>query len=279
MNPTAIDEGRRLHHDPAAQRQGIRETRVKTPLKAVSFDLWDTIIDDDSDEPKRRAKGLRSKREERRHLLWQALCRHQPIAIEDVTLAFDTADAAFNKVWREHSITWTIGERLAVALRGLDRTLPEDELKALARQLGRMEIDIPPDAITGIEGALKTLSARFKLCIASDAIVTPGRDLRALLDHHGLKKYFTAFAFSDEVGHSKPHRGMFEAAARQLGVEIAEMVHIGDREHNDIKGPKALGMKAVLFTAKRDADKIGTTADAICEQASDLPAVVETLAR
>ena len=252
---------------------------MKTPLKAVSFDLWDTIIDDDSDEPKRRSQGLRSKREERRHLLWQALDRHRPLALADVTLAFDTADAAFNKVWREHSITWTIGERLGVALQGLGRTLPEDELKELARQLGRMEIDVPPDAIAGIDGALKALSARFKLVIASDAIVTPGTDLRALLDHHGLKKYFTGFAFSDEVGHSKPHRGMFEAAARQLGVEIGEMVHVGDREHNDIKGPKALGMKAVLFTAKRAADKNGTVADAICERASDLVAVVERLAR
>ena len=251
---------------------------MKTPLKAVSFDLWDTIIDDDSDEPKRRAQGLRSKREERRHLLWQALDRHQPVSLEDVTLAFDTADAAFNKVWREHSITWTIGERLKVALQGLGRTLPEDELKELARRLGRMEIDVPPDAIAGIDGALKALSARFKLVIASDAIVTPGKDLRALLDHHGLKKYFTGFAFSDEVGHSKPHRSMFESAARQMGVAIEEMVHIGDRDHNDVKGPQALGMKAVLFTATRDVDKDKTSADAVCASHRDLPSVIDRLA-
>ena len=42
-------------------------------IKAVTFDLWDTMVHDDSDEPKRAARGLRSKREERRHLLWQAL--------------------------------------------------------------------------------------------------------------------------------------------------------------------------------------------------------------
>ena len=42
-------------------------------IKAVTFDLWDTIVDDDSDEPKRAAKGLRSKRDERRHLVWSAL--------------------------------------------------------------------------------------------------------------------------------------------------------------------------------------------------------------
>jgi putative hydrolase of the HAD superfamily len=265
-----------LHHDPG--RNDPRETPVTTPLKAISFDLWDTIIDDDSDEPKRRAQGLRSKREERRYLLWQALCKHQAVALEDVTLAFDTADAAFNKVWREHTITWTIGERLRVVLQGLGRALPDDEFADLAGRLGRMEIDIPPNAIAGIGPALKELSAQFKLCIVSDAIVTPGRDLRTLLDHHGLRGYFTGFAFSDEVGHSKPHPSIFEAAARQLGVKVAEMVHVGDREHNDIKGPQALGMKAVLFTAKRADDKPGTAADAVCERAGDLPAVVGSLA-
>ena len=35
-------------------------------IKAVTFDLWDTIVHDDSDEPKRKAKGLRTKKAERR---------------------------------------------------------------------------------------------------------------------------------------------------------------------------------------------------------------------
>ncbi len=71
---------------------------------------------------------------------------------------------------------------------------------------------------------------------------------------------------------------MFKSAARQLGVEVAEMVHVGDREHNDIKGPQALGMKAVLFTATRDADRESTSADAICERFADLPGIIDRLA-
>lgn len=41
-------------------------------IKAVTFDLWDTIVDDDSDAAYRRSQGLRSKLEERRHLTWEA---------------------------------------------------------------------------------------------------------------------------------------------------------------------------------------------------------------
>ncbi len=247
-------------------------------IKAVTFDLWDTLVHDDSDEPKRRARGLPSKRDHRRQLLWEALSRHGVIERARVDLAFDVADAAFNKVWREHAITWTIAERLRVALVGLGRTLPEADLAGLAEALGRMEIDIPPDMIPGAREALADLATRYKLCIASDAIVTPGGKLRHLLELHGLREYFSAFAFSDEVGHSKPHRAMFESAARQMGVAVEEMVHIGDRDHNDVKGPQALGMKAILFTATRDADKDKTSADAVCASHRDLPAAIDRLA-
>jgi len=247
-------------------------------IKAVTFDLWDTLVHDDSDEPKRKARGLPSKRDHRRQLLWETLSRHGAIERAKVDLAFDVADAAFNKVWREHSITWTIAERLRVALTGLGRTLPDADLARLADALGSMEIDIPPDMIPGAREALADLSKRYKLCIASDAIVTPGSKLRRLLEIHGLKDYFAAFAFSDEVGHSKPHRSMFESAAKQMGVAIEEMVHIGDRDHNDVKGPQALGMKAILFTATRDADKDKTSANAICASHRELPAAIDRLA-
>ena len=55
------------------------------------------------------------------------------------------------------------------------------------------------------------------------------------------------------------------------------MVHIGDRDSNDVKGPQALGMKAVLFTAKRAQDAAITTADAICDNHAALPAAIDSL--
>ena len=70
-------------------------------VKAVSFDLWDTIVFDDSDEAKRTARGLRSKRAERRHLVCEALSRHGATSQADVTLAYDVVDATFDKVWHE----------------------------------------------------------------------------------------------------------------------------------------------------------------------------------
>ncbi len=247
-------------------------------IKAVTFDLWDTLVHDNSDEAKRAAQGLRSKYDERRHVVWHALNEIEAIDAAQVTLAYDVADAAFNNVWKQHSVTWTIAERLDVILSGLGRSLPDGARTSVMDALGRMEVDIPPDLIAGAKEALAELAERYALCIVSDAIVTPGTGLRDLLEHYELKQYFSGFAFSDEVGYSKPHASMFESAAQQMGVAFEDMVHIGDRDHNDVKGPQALGMKGILFTATRDNDKDTTSADAICERHADLPGIIDALA-
>ena len=81
-------------------------------LKALTFDLWDTLVADDSDELERARRGLRSKRDERRALVLQALNSVEATKAEDVELAFDVADAAFNRVWRHQHVTWTIDQRV-----------------------------------------------------------------------------------------------------------------------------------------------------------------------
>lgn len=248
------------------------------PIEAITFDLWDTIVHDDSDEPKRRSRGLLGKKAERRRLLWEALDRESPIDEAAVTLAYDTADAAFNTVWHDQHVTWPIRTRLEVVLKGLKRSLADGAFAKVIGAHERMEVDIPPDIIAGCAEALAALSERYKLAIVSDAIVTPGRELRKLLELHGVAEFFSGFAFSDEVGRSKPHRAMFASAAEQIGVPIERMLHVGDRDHNDIKGPQRLGMKAVLFTASRDVDRERTSADAICASYAELPAAIDAIA-
>ena len=68
-------------------------------VKAITFDLWDTVIHDDSDEGKRQAQGLASKKEARRALALAVLARHGPIDEQHLRTAYDTMEAAFNHVW------------------------------------------------------------------------------------------------------------------------------------------------------------------------------------
>ena len=247
-------------------------------IKAITFDLWDTVIRDDSDEVRRAARGLPSKREARRALAHALFERRCGVTRERFDLVYDTMESAFNHVWHEQHVTWTVAERLQVLAGALRCRLAEADRDAAIRGLEEMEIEIPPEPVEGIGDAIAELAVRFPLAVVSDAIYSPGRCLRRWLEMHGLRDRFRGFAFSDEVGFSKPHRAMFAHAAAELGVEIHEMLHIGDRDHNDVRGPQALGMKAVLFTASRDRDRAATSADAVCDRAADLAGVVGRLA-
>jgi len=250
------------------------------PLSAITFDLWETIIIDGSDEPKRDAQGLRSKSEERRYLFWQALSRQLPIDKSIAYAAFDVHEAAFRKAWYGMSVTWDVSERLEILLNGLGRDLPISEHNELIEQFETMELSVKPDLIEGAGEAIAELASRYDLCVISDTIYTPGKNLRLLLEHHGVAKYFKGFVFSDQVGRSKPHPDCFRSAAEQLGAHYSEMLHIGDRDAKDIAGAQYMGMKAILFTVARDEGATKTTkADAVVDNYSDLVEVIDSIAQ
>jgi len=250
---------------------------LKPAVKALTFDLWDTIFIDDSDEPKRAAQGLRPKSEQRPYAIFEALKDQEGITWEKVFFAHKLTTSAFNKVWHDQHVTWTVRDRLEVLFTGLGVTLPGDRLQKLILELEDMETVIRPDPIPGAFEALSELKKHYRLAVISDAIYSPGRALRELLNGINLLDIFEVFIFSDEMGFSKPDPRVFTTAAEKLGVPIENMIHIGDRDHNDVKGPQQLGARAVLFTATRDRDKNMTTADAICERYADLPGIIARL--
>ncbi|MHC4626379.1 MAG: HAD family hydrolase [Planctomycetota bacterium] len=249
----------------------------RAAIRAVTFDLWDTVLIDDSDEPKRTAQGLESKPDARRNLVRQFLARHEPISAEQVDLAYNTVDTAFRQVWYGQNVTWTVRQRLSVLLDGLGRHLPQPEFDELIRLHEEMELEVRPDLAVGAAEVLQDLHGKYRLGVISDAIFSPGRALRQLLTDYDLLKFFDAFVFSDEIGCAKPDARVFEAAAGTLGVEAGEIVHIGDREPKDVDGPHAVGAQAVLCTVVKDRGSENTKADAICKDFSDLPAILEGL--
>jgi len=62
-SPGCLPAGRRL--GSAALSFMFLPGAIREPQdQSRHFDLWDTIVHDDSDEPKRKAKGLRTKKAE-----------------------------------------------------------------------------------------------------------------------------------------------------------------------------------------------------------------------
>ena len=241
---------------------------TKRPIGAVTFDLWDCLFADDSDEPKRTAAGRPPKPVERRQLVHEYLNHHSPIHRTAVDLAYDVADAAYRKVWHDLHVTMSVSERLGVILDGLKRTLPEDEFAELVRIHEDMELEFRPDPAPGALEALQALHGKYKLAIISDTIFSPGKNLRKLLEGAGMLPYFDHFVFSDELGNSKPHPRVFESVGTAFNIDIKDIVHIGDRPHNDIGGPHIVGARGVLLTVVKDRPLDGHVPDAVCDDYS-----------
>ena len=83
--------------------------------------------------------------------------------------------------------------------------------------------------------------------------------------------------FFDEAGAAKPDLKVFHLASKGLNTPLEHLVHIGDRESNDIVGPREVGAHAILITASIDRGREGTRASAICERYVDLPGIVASL--
>jgi HAD superfamily hydrolase (TIGR01509 family) len=95
----------------------------------------------------------------------------------------------------------------------------------------------------GMTAALAGLSLRYPLAVATNR----GSSMREILEHFGLNGYFRAVVTSRDVARPKPHPDMLLEAARQLALEPAQMLFIGDSELDQAAASAA----GVCFAAYR----------------------------
>ena len=254
-------------------------------VMGITFDFWDTLAADDSDEAKRAELGLPSKAETRLQMFVESITSLYPkVSVEQATNAYLQANERFNNDWHVDHHTPAVPARLYYAYECLGLEPPPGEYSRMVREVDElirvieaMEIRIPPDFAPGVNNTLQLLSEEYVLGIISDTIHTNGRGLRQLLQQQGILQYFSYFVFSDEVGMSKPSTAIFQQAALGLELPPRQIVHIGDRESNDVVGPLAVGMRAILFTGIKDRGSDRTRAQAICKDMRDLPHIVRRL--
>lgn len=247
-------------------------------IRAVTFDFWDVLLHDDSDEPKRASRGLPTKAIAREKIFVDLVSSAHPDLDERrIVRAWQQSLAWFDRRWKSDHVTPTLHERLAKGFRELDIRAPVGTDAAVTR-LARMEVDEErPDLVEGVRECLEALSGQVRIGIVSDATTSPGRALRTLLAEEGLLPFFDHSSFSDEVGAAKPSERIFRHACHGLDCDPSELVHIGDKEAHDIDGARAFGARSVLFTGAVDRGSADTRADAVCSRLIDLPEILERL--
>lgn len=70
------------------------------------------------------------------------------------------------------------------------------------------------------------------------------------LETNNISKYFDTITCSDEVGHHKPDKKIFEIALNKANANNKESVYIGDNFHVDVKGAKNANITPIYFNPK-----------------------------
>jgi len=102
------------------------------------------------------------------------------------------------------------------------------------------------EVLASAPALLDSLRSRgLKTAIVADGWPDPGRILRADADALGLGALTDAMAFGEEVGAYKPAPELFLHACRELGVDPADAMYVGDDVERDVHGAANVGMTTV----------------------------------
>lgn len=212
-------------------------------LRAVTFDLWQTLI---LDTP----EGLRQARAGRVQGI------HEVLAREGLTVKMEAVDRAYDEVGDRLEAVWAtlrdVGSRgqvrLLLTCLGLDGAVPAEGalMDALEEAYCLPILSAPPILNAGARDVLETLQrGGLRLGLICNTGRTPGRMLRLILERLDLAPYLGALSFSDEIGLRKPHPEIFHRTLTALGVMPAEAAHVGDDPATDVAGARAVGMRAI----------------------------------
>jgi putative hydrolase of the HAD superfamily len=257
-----------LHHFARAYARRKRGTGM---LRAVTFDLWQTLILD-------RPEGLRQARAGRVQGMHDVLVRRgHALSVDEVERAYDAVGEHLETLWKTQRDIGTRGQvRLLLGVLGLYGVLARDEpvMAALEEAYGLPILSALPVANAGAAEVLETLSARgLVLALICNTGRTPGSLLRIVLERLGLGRFLSVLTFSDELGLRKPHAEIFLRTLAALGVPAAEAAHVGDDVTTDVAGARAAGMRAIHLCHPDGASRRSDGAEAIASLAA-LPAAL-----
>ncbi|MFC1802510.1 HAD family hydrolase [Thermoproteota archaeon] len=112
------------------------------------------------------------------------------------------------------------------------------------------------------ESILIELSAKYKVALVSN---TMSDQPKRLLSEFGLEKFFDAIYCSRELGVRKPNPEIFNIVLKELGVEPAETVHVGDSVEADMYGAERSDITGIWIKTPNQPSWSGYAISSICE--------------
>ena len=183
-------------------------------MRAVIFDLWDTLID------------------------WDV--EHSRATEAAIAARLETDPDEFGKLWRAGR-SEREGGSLADSFRAVgasDELVPE--LVEL-RHASFRDICVPRP------GALETLAELRKRGLKLGMISVCSEEVALLWEETPFAGLFDSTVFSATCGLRKPDPAIYRLALDEVGVGPGDAMFVGDGANDELGGAKRLGMRAVLI--------------------------------
>ncbi|MCK4953544.1 HAD family hydrolase, partial [Candidatus Bathyarchaeota archaeon] len=223
----------------------------KTSVKAVTFDLWETLLlEKDGDNSRRilaRCKNLEK-------ILDKFGVK---ISVMQLDQTLKAMSSWLVSVWETNKDVTHLDQIRFIIKTALKKSvkMKKELIKELSSAYVSPLFEVPPYLNPDAPKVLQWLKERNTLIgLICNTGRTPGFSLRKFLNNAGVADYFDVMFFSDEVGIRKPDPQIFQMAAKKLKVKPCEIIHVGDNLKSDIWGAKNAGLKTIYFSTETGRD-------------------------
>ncbi len=179
-------------------------------MRAVIFDLWETLID------------------------WDEAAAARMVERIDAL-----AGPGFRDRWYRSPHRYTKPVRTVLAEVGV----PEDVMDDVCA----IRLDYVRHCLVPREGAVETLRELRARGLLVGLITVCSQDVETLWPESLFAGLFDAEVFSSRVGMSKPDPRIYLHCCELLGVEPHEAVFVGDGANDELGGAQRVGMNAILI--------------------------------
>lgn len=133
-------------------------------------------------------------------------------------------------------------------------------------------------AFEGLEHTLKELDSRG---LTLGILTSGNKKIEHMLEHYGIADLFVAVIVADDVSNHKPHPEGLELAAMRMGLDVSELVMVGDMMQ-DIKVAENAGALASVgvthgFSTRETLEELG--ANYVIDSLPELIEVIDELER
>lgn len=199
--------------------------RTIPPIAAISFDIDHTLIDFEA-------------------VLEKSLYRVSQVIAAEISVVVSVDElvgvgkqtfASYEGDTTDFSKIRKLSFHKLLESRQLDTDFVDMLFDAFMEERFRQTVFMP-----GAEELLSNIPAGIKIAVLSNGNSDPKR--------LGFAHYFEEILIGENLAEKKPHGGAFSRLMEALSVsDPAQILHVGDSLHDDVKGAKDAGVKAIWY--------------------------------